>query len=127
MGITAHLHDQARIIRTDKTSTRVEGGYQTQTVIGPWFRCHYDPGTEGEQKTPGSIRRRRAGASIIAAKNAKDGTPVELKAQDRLEIDSKGHGVLSLDVVATPEKLVKGRTVLGWQVQLGKSNREAPG
>lgn len=127
MAIGAHLHDLARTIRTTKTTVRIEGGYETETVVGPWFRCHYEPGDESEQRTPASIRRRRAGASIIAAKTAKDGTLVDLRAQDRLEINSKGHGVLSLDIVSTPEKLVKGRTVLGWQASLGKTSREAAG
>lgn len=127
MGLGGQLRDKARIIRVEKSNVRVEGEYKTSTVIGPWFRCFYDPGGESEERQLFGIRRRHSGAQLITGRRATDGSEIELKAQDRVEINSRGHGVLSLDVTGKPERLVKGRTRLGWLADLGKTNREAAG
>lgn len=128
MAITSQFKDQARVIRKVKQIVRnAEGGYNTDTVIGPWFRCYYDPGTEDEERSTGSIRRRRRGAAVYAARRAKDGSLVDLKAEDSLEINSIGHGVLAVDVVGKPERAVRGRTVVCWIASVGKTNRQSPG
>lgn len=127
MAVGAYLRDRARVLRKTTTPERREGGYIKEDVIGPWFRCYFDPGTESEQRGNASIRRRRSGARLIAARKDLEGVALELKPEDRIEIVSRGHGILIMDVMGKPEKLVKGRTVLAWDVSLGKTNRESPG
>lgn len=126
MAVTSQFKDKARIIRKVKQVVRnADGGYNEDTVIGPWFRCFYDPGSESEERGPGGVRRRRGGAQIYASKTATDGTPVELKAEDNLEVNSPAHGVLSLDITGKPEKAAKGRRVYCWIAAVGKTNRQS--
>lgn len=133
------MRDKARLVRRTKvqsgappTSVRVEGGFvRTKPVTAPadevWFRCHYDPGSEGEVRGPGSVRRRRAGAHLVTDRRALDGSEIALKASDQLEVNSVAFGTLLLDVVGTPEKLTTGRVSFGWIVDLAKTKRESPG
>lgn len=121
------LRDRARIVTNVKSNTRVEGGYQTVLSFGPWFRCFYDPGNESEQRSDGGVRRRRAGAQLVTGKRALDGSTIDLEASMAVEIDSKAHGMLTMDLAGTPEKLVRGRVSIGWLAPLGKTNRKAPG
>lgn len=127
VSIGGQLRDRARITSTVKSGTRVEGGYQRQTVIGPWFRCSYDPGDESESRSDGGVRRRRSGATLVTGRRATDGAAIELEATDAVEIDSQRYGTVRLDVVGTPERLVRGRSRIGWLVRLGKVDRKAPG
>jgi hypothetical protein len=121
------LRDRARVVRRESTGERVEGGYVKSVEYGPWFRCFYDTGDESETRGEGSVRRRRSGAQLVTGRRALDGTPIELKAQDEVEVDSRTHGTLRLDVTGTPERMAKGRTWIGWLAPMGKTNRQAPG
>jgi hypothetical protein len=118
--------DKARIIRKKK-GTRTEGGYTKSPQYGPWFRCFYDPASEDETRSDGGVRRRRRGATIETSRLALDGSLIEIKASDRIEVDSRRFGTVTLDVTDTPERMVRGRTWLGWSVPVGATNRTAPG
>lgn len=110
-----------------KTGSRVAGGYSKEPVFGPWFRCYYDPGDESEARGPGSVRRRRAGAQLVTPRRALDGTEIDLSPKGTVEIESRVYGTLTLDVTGTPERMRRGSSWQGWIVDLGKTNRAAPG
>lgn len=125
MPVDSQFNDKARVYRKTKQLVRnADGGYNEDEWIGPWFRCFYDIGGESEERGQAGIRRRRSGATIYAAVRATDGTLVDLKPEDSLEIDSPGHGQLKLDITARPEKVTKGRVVYCWIASVGKTNRQ---
>lgn len=128
MALGAFLKDRARVLRTVNQGERVEGGYvKGPPIEGPWFRCYYDSGSESESRGPASVRRRRAGAQLIVGRKALDGTPIDIVASDQVIIESRAYGTITLDIEGDPERLIKGRTILGYIVPLGKTNRKAPG
>lgn len=116
--------DQARTVTFPQATARVEGRLVPSgaPVYGPWFRCYYDPGDEGEAANDGGFRRRRS-ASLIARSRAKDGSTVTLKGNDVVEIVSRRHGTMTMNIVGTPKRLTKTRSAFGIEAQLGKTNR----
>lgn len=121
------LRDRARVIRTQTTPVRVEGGYQKREVPGPWFRAFYEPGTESESRGVSGVRRREAGSQLVTARRALDGSTIEILATDAVEINSTVHGSFRMDVDGEPERLAKRRTTIGWLVSLTKTRRDASG
>lgn len=123
MALGSALVDRARVRRNVVGAVRVEGGYQTTEVVGPWFRCMYDEGNESEQRSDGGVRRRRTGASMLVGRRNTDGTAVDIQHQDRVEIDSRRYGQITLYVEGTPKVIAKRRTRIGIQVALAKTQR----
>lgn len=118
------LRDRAVVLGRTRSGTRnSEGGYDvTNDAPGPAFRCLYDPGTESEQRDSHGVRRVRP-ASLLVGKYALDGTVLQLQPQDRVQITSPAHGTLVLEIVGTPEPIVKRRTRLGAVAQLQRVGR----
>jgi hypothetical protein len=121
------MRDRARVVRKVRSSTRTAGGYNKTPDPGPWFRCDFDPGGEPEERREGGFRRRRAGASLRVPRRALDGSEIEIKASDDVEIDSRSHGTLSLSVTGTPERVMQGRVRIGYIVDLAAVDRKAAG
>lgn len=123
------LRDRARVLRkTKEKGQRTDGGYVTrEPAPGPWFRCHYERGDTPEVRGPGSVRRRETAAQLVTHRRALDGSEIEIKASDRIEVDSLRYGTVTLDIAGEPERLVHGRTWTGWLVPIAKVKRDAPG
>lgn len=130
------MRDKARVIRQEprldvsSNRVRVNGGYINEPVTGPpelptWFRCAYDPGSEDESRGDGGVRRRRRGATVVCKRRATDGTEIDLKPSDVLEVDSRPLGLFTVSVTDTPERLYKGRVWIGWLVHVGATDRSA--
>jgi hypothetical protein len=125
--VRGQLRDKARIIRKTKSATRTEGGYKTTDVPGPWFRCHYAQGDESEARSDGGVRRHRAGPQVVTHRLALDGSTIDVKAEDEIEIDSRTHGVFRAGITGAPLRMHKGRIWIGWLIDVAKTNRKAPG
>lgn len=120
------FRDRVRVHRKAKAE-RVAGGYVPRDLPpGPWIRCAYDPGDETEVRTAGGVRRRRA-ATVVTGRRDEDGNEVEFLATDELEVDSRAHGLIRVDVAGAPERLTRGRTWTGWRVTIGRTNPSSPG
>lgn len=118
MSLGSALVDRATIRRDVETGERVEGEYLNESWTSPVFRCFYEPGSESESRSDGGTRRQRSGATLIVGKRAIDGSTIDIKAQDRIVIDSRRHGTVTMYVSGTPEAIAKRRTRIGWMVRL---------
>lgn len=117
------FRDKARTVRYPEATTRVRGGYVQATgdpLYGPWFRCYYEPGEEGEQRSDAGVRRRRSGTTLYTVRRAMDGSAIAVQHDDQLDIDSLRHGRLLMNVEGTPERMPKGR--VGLVIRLAKTN-----
>lgn len=116
--------DKVRTVRFPQSSTRVEGRLVPSgtPVFGNWIRGYFDPGSEGEQPSDGGTRRRRSGASVVLRRRDTLGLPVDIDAQDVVEIVSRKHGQMTLNVVAAPTPL-GGRITKYFEIQVAKTNR----
>jgi hypothetical protein len=127
MAIGAAMSDRARLIVHGRSAERVEGRFlPSGPTPGPWFRCYYDPGTESEARSTGGVRRTRP-ATLMFKLRAMDGSLVEAKASDEVEINSRRFGTIRMEIVGTPEPITKRISRIGWQAQLQKVSRKAPG
>lgn len=124
--IGSALPDRARVVRIVRRDVRVEGSYQTATSHGPWFRCRFDPGGEGEQRSAGGIRRTRD-AQLLIGRRALDGSKVQLVGSDVVEIESKALGTLSMQLSGAPEPIVARRSIVGWVATLSQVDKKAAG
>lgn len=114
----AALRDRGRVLpRTQDATVRVEGTILTTTgPPGPEFRCLYDPGNESETRDNARVRRVRP-ASLLTGTRATDGSVLDIKAHDRVEIVTR-EGALRFEVMGTPTPIKKRRTILGWTCRL---------
>ena len=124
--IGSALVDRARIVSTVRSDVRVEGSYQTKTRTGPWFRCRFDPGGEGEQRSAGGVRRDRR-ATLLVGRRAIDGTTLSFSGSDVIEVDSRAFGLIRMQLQGLPEVVQKRRSVIGWIATLERVDPKAAG
>lgn len=123
MALGAALRDRAHLVRKDATGERVEGTLQRGETTTPPFRCMYDPGDAPENRTTGGVRLVERGATLMTGKRFLDGTPLELRHNDVVVVESRRFGTLRFQVSGQPERIVKRTTWLGWLAPLSAVDR----
>lgn len=124
MALGAALRDRARIIRTSGSGERVEGSVTRAETTSAEFRCMYDPGDAPENRSTGGVRLVERGATLLTGKRFLDGTPLELRHNDVVVIDSRRFGTLRFQVSGKPERIVKRTTWLGYLAPLQAVDRK---
>lgn len=124
--IGSALIDRARVVSTVRSDVRVEGSYQNKTRHGPWFRCRFDAGTEGEVRSAAGVRRTRD-ATLLIGRRALDGSSLEFSGADVVEIESRALGLIRMQFRGAPEQIVKRRSVIGFLAVLDRVDPKATG
>lgn len=93
---------------------RVEGTTQFRTLHHPWFRCRMQLNNAPDSDdTQGGRRRSPQTAQMMCGMRDQDGNTLDLKASDRLEVNSRELGRAIYEVVSEPEPIRKKRRMLG--------------
>jgi hypothetical protein len=123
----AALKHRARLkLREQSLSRNPEGGYDVTTTaddLGDPFRCLFDPGDEGEDRSDGGIRRKRP-ATLMIGRRYLDGAALAIKAQDIVQLTTApGFDDTLWEIVGNPKPIAKRRTIIGWTLTLSKVSR----
>lgn len=119
MAYTAALVDRARLRRTQKSRDKVEGATRSSPVSGPWFKVRLQMVNTPETNVdPGSRPRIVQRPSLLVARRDEQGEDVEIRAGDKIEVDSRQLGRETYEVASDPEPLRRKRRVMGWQVDV---------
>lgn len=118
MALNAVLVDQARVIRQEGSALKVRGATVFTPSRSQWFKCRLTLPAAQESVDPGYRRRVVLVPTLLYGMRDKDGLPIDLSIEDRLEVSSRELGQTLWDVVSAPEPLRKKRRLLGWQATL---------
>jgi hypothetical protein len=113
------LVDRARIKEKVGTGTKVEGRTIHADTTGAWFRARLTlPAGQKQQDESGQRRKERKQPTLLYGKRDTEGEPVELEADQKVEVESEQLGSAVWRVVGTPEPLRRRRSLLGWLATL---------
>lgn len=114
MGINSVLVDQGRTLTNSSTIKRVEGTTRVTQVAGTWFRCRLFLAGGMEMTDSGGHPRTVPAPQFLYGLRDSTGQPVNLNADQRLEIESVELGTAVWQLTEDPEPLRKKRAVLGY-------------
>lgn len=121
MALGSALVDRARRIVKEPATSRVEGTTIFEDVPGPWFRCRLfltgDPESDDDQR---SRRRTPRRPTLLVGRRDTEGNVIELRADERLEVNSPQLGRAVWHIDGEPEPLRRRRSVIGWQVAVSR-------
>lgn len=120
MSITAVMVDRARIIERVETGKKVEGTTTMAPVHGPWFkvRLFLDMAQSPERSEQGERKKVVQTPLMMFGVKTLDGAPLELVAEQQVEISSPRFGTAVWRLTADPQPISKKRRVIGGQVSL---------
>lgn len=108
MGFAAVLKDRCRTVRSAGTGRRVYGEVQTEPERGPWIRCRLqDVGGDEAPADDQSVRRYTKRPSVMIKLRDVHGQPIDVRASDVLEVESKDLGDGTWQVLGGPRPIRK--------------------
>src|SRR4051794_20938293 len=105
--LNSSLIDKARVIRAVAAAPRIEGQSPLSDVAGAWFAARLVPTGAPEVDEPGGVRVVAARAMLVCPPG------VEIRASDRVEVQSKWVGSAIWRVTGQPEAATTRRAVWG--------------
>ena len=117
MGLQSVLVDRARPLRKVVGSQRVEGTTVVEAQTGDWFRARLTL-PEAAEQTQNGRKVTMPSPSLLYSLKDTEGNPIELAAQDRVEVESVQLGSHVWQVTGDPKPIRKKRTLLGYRAQL---------
>lgn len=120
MGLNSVLVDRARVVEKQSTGVKVEGTTRMAEVAGEWFKCRLflDMQQYGERSEQGGRRKRVKTPQVLFGARDVAGEDINLRADQRIEIDSAEFGRAVWSVTADPQPIRKKRRVIGGQVEV---------
>lgn len=120
MGFRGALVDRARRVVREPLPERVEGTTQFVTVHYPWFRCRFslDAAPDTDATPQPGYRRVPQNAQLMCGMKDVDGGVLDLKATDRIEVDSKELGHAMYEATSAAQPIRKKRRMLGHTMTL---------
>lgn len=128
MGIESVLVDRARISRRKTTGVRREGRSQfVDFESGTWFPARLFLPASPESRDPQRVYKRVVIApTLMYGLDDDDGTEVDLRSSDYVEVESEDLGAAVWEVTGDPEPFRKKEGVIGHQVTLKRLKVEEP-
>lgn len=124
MALGAALVDKARIIRQQSIGFKVEGSTQYVDTEGAWFKARLELPSSPESETKVNRKRVTQKPTLLFKTKDLDGKVIEMRASDRVEVESHQLGTATWEVAGDPLPLRKRRALLGWQAELRRVNDE---
>lgn len=119
MSLESVLVDRARLVRKLASTTKVLGRTTfVEGEPGTWFAARLQmPTATAEQIPPGFVSKRVVLVpTLIFAVEDDNGTPVTVRFNDMLEIESDDLGTETWQVSGEPMPFRKREGIIGWQV-----------
>lgn len=111
MSLSSALVDRARVLRREVVTSgaqgvpvKVEGSTVYEDAPGQWFSCRVDaPAAPKQRDAAGGRSRPDRRPMLIYELEDDDGNPVDLHADDRVEVDSEELGLSTWELVGEPQ------------------------
>lgn len=118
MAFGSALVDKARLVRQTTSGTKVEGTTQYVDHEGEWFKARLELPNAPEGQVNPSRKRVVVKPTLLTKTRDLAGEPIEFRASDRIEVESKQFGNTLWEAAGDPQPLRKRRTLLGWQLEM---------
>lgn len=118
MALAGALVDRARTVRRESTGRKVEGTTQLTPTHGEWFKARLFLKAAPERREQGDRKKAVATPRLMFLVNDVGGDPVDLHAEDQVEVASPELGTAMWRITEEPEPIRKKRRVIGWEVGL---------
>jgi hypothetical protein len=121
MPLSRALVDRARLLRKAASATKV-GGRTTfvDTEPGTWFPARLTLPTATNEQTPSGFSSRRVVLvpTLLFDVEDDDGTEVEVRFNDMVEVESEDLGSTTWQVTAEPMPMRKREGIIGYSTTL---------
>lgn len=134
MSLSSALVDRARVLRRSvryagnpPVPVKVEGSTMYDDVFSQWFSCRVDsPAAPKTRDAAGGRARADQRPMLIYDLEDDDGSPVNLHAEDRVQVESEELGLSVWELVGEPQIDRKKVDLVAGEVSISRILEERP-